>query len=119
MTNSGIRLSGFSLDVLDSAAPSQDWPAEETVERAVEHYLADRKLRPPGWLCLPLPEPQSEDRTRPAVQVNLAEPLLREIVEEAATQRVSIDVLVRHAVMYLWVAQRQQTGVPLAEPEWG
>jgi hypothetical protein len=102
---SAIRLSGFSLEVLDGAAPSEDWSVEETVERAVRMYLGARKLRPPGWACLPLPE---GDRDRPgvaAIDVPVDGSTLTEISSEAEAQGVSLEAVVTHAVMYLWASE--------------
>lgn len=104
---SAVTLSGFSLEVLDEAAPAGDWSPRQTVELALRRYLADRKLRPPGWTCLPLPEADS-DRSggRSSVEVELDSPTMQAIADEAEAQAVSIEALVTHAVMYLWAAER-------------
>jgi hypothetical protein len=109
-----VRLSGFSLEVLDALAPSPQWPAEETVERALEGYLADRALRPPGWACLPLPEgsaPRS-GADRPALEVELPAESREDAAAEAAAQGVSVEALVVHAVTYLWASEHRADGEP-------
>lgn len=109
---SAVTLTGFSLDVLDAAAPSGDWSPEETVERAVRQYLDARALRPPGWACLPLPE---RDRAgRSTIDVAMDDSTLRAISGEAELQKVSLEAIVTHAVMYLWASERPQAA---ARPE--
>jgi hypothetical protein len=101
-----VTLNGFSLSVLDAAAPAGGWSPEQTVELALRHYLADRKLRPPGWACLPLPE-GADDPNAPerSIEVELDDPTMQTIAREAEAQAVSIETLVTHAVMYLWAAE--------------
>jgi hypothetical protein len=102
-----VTLTGFSLDVLDAVAPGGDWNPEGTVERAVRRYLDDRALRPPGWACLPLPEPgDRDDAGRPAIDVAIDDSTLSAISKEALTQKVSLEAIVTHAVMYLWASER-------------
>ena len=120
MNISGVRLSGFSLDVLDAVAPSPDWRPEETVENAIEHYLADRKLRPPGWPCLPLPDSAPEGANgRDAIELEISDSVLQEVTEEAACQGVSTEALVTHAVMYLWADRQRQDAEDLRAPQRG
>lgn len=104
--SSTVALSGFGLSVLDAAAPAEDWRPEPTVERAIHRYLDDRKLRPPGWACLPLPEDDSDrGSSRDPVEVELDDVVMRAISDEAEAQGVSVEALVTHAVMYLWAAE--------------
>lgn len=105
-TRSTVALSGFGLSVLDAAAPADDWKPELTVERAIRHYLDDRKLRPPGWACLPLPEVDDDPGSSGApVEIELDDDAVRTVSEEAEAQGVSVEALVTHAVMYLWAAE--------------
>lgn len=101
-----VTLTGFSLDVLDAVAPGGDWSPEETVERAARRYLDARALRPPGWACLPLPERDGDRTGRPAIEIAIDDSTLRAISEEAESQKVSLEVIVTHAVMYLWASER-------------
>lgn len=115
---SAVTLSGFSLDVLDAAAPAEDWSPRETVELALRRYLADRKLRPPGWTCLPLPEGDGDRSESPrSVAVELDGPTMQAIADEAERQAVSIETLVTHAVMYLWAAERPSPADPRREED--
>jgi hypothetical protein len=116
MTFSSVKLSGFALDVLDSMAPTPQWPAEETVERAIDGYLADRTLRPPGWACLPLPEEPRGDSAKPALEVPLTAAQGDGVAAEAAAQGVSPEALVIHAVMYLWAAEKQSDAEATRQP---
>ena len=100
-----IRLSGFSIEVLDAAAPIEDWSVEDTVERAVQLYLDARKLRPPGWTCLPLPEGNRDRAGASAIDVAVDDSTLQAISSEAEAQGVSLEAVVAHAVMYLWANQ--------------
>lgn len=102
---SAIRLSGFSIEVLGAAAPAEDWSVEETVERAVQLYLDARKLRPPGWACLPLPEGDRDRAGVPAVDIPVDDSTLTDISSEAEAQGVSLEAVVTHAVMYLWASE--------------
>jgi hypothetical protein len=102
---STIRLSGFSIEVLDAAAPTGDWSVEGTVERAVQLYLDARKLRPPGWACLPLPEGDRDRAGAAAIDVPVDDSTLRQISSEAEAQGVSLEAVVTHAVMYLWASE--------------
>jgi hypothetical protein len=101
-----VTLRGFSLDVLVQLSPSESDP-KETVKAAVRRYLEDRTLRPPGWTCLPLPEESPDDEQ--SVEIELDEALLKELVAEAVAQKVSLDALVSHAVMYASAAPRAET----------
>jgi hypothetical protein len=101
-----ITLSGFTLDVLDAAAPTEDWSVEETVKRAVRQYLDARKLRPPGWACLPLPEGDRDRAGGPAIDIAVDDSTLSAISSEAEAQGVSLEAVVTHAVMYLWASER-------------
>jgi hypothetical protein len=100
-----ITLSGFSLDVLDAAAPTEGWSVEETVERAVRQYLDVRKLRPPGWACLSLPEGDRDRAGSPTIDIAVDDSTLRAISSEAEAQGVSLEAVVTHAVMYLWASE--------------
>lgn len=99
-------LGGFALDVLDAAASSKGWSSEQTVERAIRAYLDDRELRPPGWACLPLPERDSDQVGRPAVEVDLPDDNWEDITTEAEAQGVALTEVVAHALMYFWAAER-------------
>jgi len=114
---STVTLSGFSLDVLDAAAPAEDWNPKRTVELALGRYLADRKLRPPGWACLPLSEDGDRDAPRRSVEVELDGPTMHAIADEAEAQAVSIEALVTHAVMYLWALERPSFADPQREED--
>lgn len=104
-TPAAVRVSGFSVDVLDAMASASDWTLAETIGTAVDHYLDDRIPRAPGWRCLPLPERRLEAAaTERAVVVKLSNATLAEIRDHAAAQHVSPEALVVHAVMYLWAA---------------
>ena len=104
--SAAITLSGFSLEVLDAAAPAEDWSIEETVKRAVRQYLDARELRPPGWACLALPEGDRDRAEGPAIDVAVDESTLSAISSEAEAQGVSLEAVVTHAVMYLWTSER-------------
>jgi hypothetical protein len=102
-----VTLRGFSLDVIAALSVSGPDP-DEAVRAAVGRYLADRALSPPGWRSLPLPEgPLEEDES--VLVVDLGEAMVGELEVEAATQEVSLDVLVTHAVMYASAAGRGPT----------
>jgi hypothetical protein len=106
MNLSGVRLSGFTLDVLLSAAQSDDWEPEDTVEKAVCRYLDDRRLRPPGWAYLPLPEETTgKEGGGSSLEIPLDQSVRAELVVEAEAQGVSLEALVAHAVMYLWACE--------------
>jgi hypothetical protein len=99
-----VTLRGFSLDVLAQLSPSGSDPVE-TVRAAVRRYLEDRTTRPPGWLCLSLPEVGFAEGE--SIEVDLDEATLRELVIEATAQEVALDALVSHAVMYASAAPRE------------
>lgn len=103
-----IELGGFSLEVLESLSSSTDQDLARTVTAAIDRYLGDRNLRPPGWHCLPLPEMAPTGRTL-AVEVDQA--TSQEIRAAATAQRVSPAALVVHALMYLWAAERPDGAV--------
>ena len=105
-------LSGFALDVLGAAASSKGWSPEQTVERAIRAYLEDRELRPPGWACLSLPEPASDQVEEPTLEVGLPAGSEEDISAEAKAQGVSLTEVVAHALMYFWAAERPATGPP-------
>jgi hypothetical protein len=105
-------LSGFALDVLEAATSSKGWSPEQTVERAIRAYLRDRDLRPPGWACLPLPERDSDQDERPAVEVGLSDGSGEDISAEAEAQGVALAEVVAHALMYFWAAERPPTDTP-------
>jgi hypothetical protein len=106
-------LGGFALDVLDAAASSKGWSAEETVGRAVRAYLDDRQLRPPGWACLPLPERGNVDQAGGSTaEVELPDGSAEDISAEAGAQGVAQAEVVAHALMYFWAAERPPTAAP-------
>jgi hypothetical protein len=84
------------------------------VERAIRLYLDARRLRPPGWACLPLPEGNRDRAGGSAIDVAVDDSTMREISSEAEAQGVSLTALVTHAVMYLWASERPP-GVTLPE----
>lgn len=99
-------LSGFALDVLEAAELTKGWVPEETVERAIRSYLDDRKLRPPGWACLPLPERDSDRAGQATIGVELSDDTTRAVAVEAEAQGVAVEDAVAHALMYFWAAER-------------
>jgi hypothetical protein len=106
-------LGGFALDVLDAAASSKGWSAEETVEHAIRAYLDDRQLRPPGWACLPLPERGDADQAGGStVEVELPDDSAEDISAEAGAQGVALAEVVAHALMYFWAAERPPAAMP-------
>lgn len=107
-----MTLSGFALDVLDAAASSKGWSAEQTVERAIRAYLDDRELRPPGWACIPLPERVSGQAEGPTVAVVLPDESGEDVAAEAAAHGVALAELVAQALMYFWAAERPPTATP-------
>lgn len=109
-----MTLHGFAIDVLDSqGSPRRDL----SVEAAAQRYLDDRNLHPPGWRCLPLPENPRAVGDRPVLEVNLSESTFEQLTAEAASQGVSLDALVSHALMYAWASER--TPVPSPAPSAG
>jgi hypothetical protein len=101
-----VMLSGFSLEVLEAAELTKGWAPEETVERAIRAYLDDRKLRPPGWACLPLPERDSDRVGQVTLEVELPDGAMGAISAEAEGQGVVLEDAVAHALMYFWAAER-------------
>jgi hypothetical protein len=111
-TKDAIVLSGFLLAVLDSLAPDSSWRPQDTVKKAVDHYLVERTLRPPGWACLPLPEnAQRVGGGERTLTMEIGDRTMEELRAEAVAQGVSLEALVAHAVTYLWAAEHPREAV--------
>lgn len=97
------------MDVLAALKDRGDG-ADEATERAVRAYLADSKLRPPGWR-VPV-ELESSTAAAEAIEVRIDPEALAAIAAEAARQGVRTETLLGHAVMYTWTAERRPDSPP-------
>lgn len=113
LQESRLLLEGFVIEVLELMARRSgpgsaggDEDLDRIVDQALERYLADRESAPPGWACLRLPESDSCGGAPPHT-VDLDDSRRAEMRAEAERQRVPLETLVAHAVMYAWAAERE------------
>ncbi|MET0558968.1 MAG: hypothetical protein ABW065_09905 [Solirubrobacterales bacterium] len=94
-------MEGFAVEVL-AALTAEGEGADEVAERAVQVYISDAAVQPPGWRVPVELEAPAED----SVEVRLDEDSVAAIEAEAGAQGVRPATILGHAVMYLWAAER-------------
>jgi hypothetical protein len=78
------------------------------MDRAIQLYLSDQELRPPGWDYLPLPEQADVVSSAPDIEINVAAETLRPLAGLAEVEGVPLNDLAAHLVMFSWAQSRPQ-----------
>jgi hypothetical protein len=107
-----VRVGGFARRALAGEAGNGAEHVGSRAVRALRAYLGDKDAGRAGWR-VPSFERSTEPAKRVELRLNLDEDLWAAIEAEAATQGVSVDRLVSHAMLYFaaeidagWVTQR-------------
>jgi len=94
-----VAMGGFCREVCEAAASRSGRSLDDAGADAVRRYLSDRATRPSGWAC-PGFLPEGDDEDAAEVRIELDAESWDLLAREADRQRVAVEQLVRHAILY-------------------